>query len=107
MDALIAAIVEYGSLGIVVAGCFYYIVLRDNRHAQERSEWLAILKDQENKSRELLDKQQDELLAVLKETNSTNGDNAKIITEMSTNINNLLQKQMERREKFSRGRNDH
>lgn len=106
-EQLISALLEYGSLGIVVAACFWYINTKDMRHESERAEWRTVLKEQENKGRELLDKQQDELLAILKETNTSTGEQTKLITEMKTILNTLLQKALERRERYpDRGRDE-
>lgn len=48
-------LLQYGALGVMVIGMFWYIVNRDKAHAKERAETNQIIKDQFARMNQLAD----------------------------------------------------
>ncbi len=81
MDQIIQLLVEYGSLGIVCACSFYYIMQKDKEHIVER-----------NKLQDLLEENQEQLLKVVGDQGKANEKVNLVINDIKTKVDLILQK---------------
>ena len=47
MEQLIEIAIQFGPLGLVVLGCFYYIIQKDKQHQAERQGLITTLENKE------------------------------------------------------------
>jgi len=80
-------LLQYGALGAMLIMVSGYIIYLTGQHRAERTEWQIEFKNQATENRKLLDVQQDQLLRVVQQTNSTIGTLREILIKIDAKLN--------------------